>query len=113
MGLSHLNECKFEHNFRDFLNPLCACNLEPETIFHYLIRCPLFQIEGKTLLNDIKEVDKHIITDHKNDFDQILLYGNEHNRYGTDRMVLSSTIKFFIDSKRFDLSLFWFVLHGR
>ena len=35
MGLSHWNEHKFKHNFCDFLNPLCACNLEPETTSHY------------------------------------------------------------------------------
>ena len=37
IGLSHLNEDKFKHNFRDFLNPLCACTLEPETTSHYLL----------------------------------------------------------------------------
>ena len=50
-GLSHLNEHKFKHNFRDFLNALCACNLGPETTFHYLLRCHLFQIEQRTLPN--------------------------------------------------------------
>ena len=55
MGLSHLNEDKFKHNFRDLLNPLCACNLEPETTSHYLLRCHLFQSERRTLLN-VKEM---------------------------------------------------------
>ena len=36
MALSHLNEHKFEHNFSDFLNNLCACNMEPETTSCYL-----------------------------------------------------------------------------
>ena len=27
LGFSHLNEHKFRHNFRDFLNPLCKCKL--------------------------------------------------------------------------------------
>ena len=25
LGLSHLNEHKFRHNFQDYLNPLCSC----------------------------------------------------------------------------------------
>ena len=54
----------------------------------------------------MKEIDKNIITDHKNDLDQILLYGNGRYRYDTNRMILLSTIKFCIDSKRFDLPLF-------
>ena len=46
-GLSHLNEHKFKHNFRDFLNPLCACNLETEATSYYLLRCHLFQTERR------------------------------------------------------------------
>ena len=74
MGLSHLNEHKFKHIFRDFLSPLCGCNLGPETTSHYLLQCHLFQTERRTLLNDIKEIDEHIIIDHKSDLDQILYY---------------------------------------
>ena len=102
MGLFYLNEHKFKHNFRDFFNPLCACNLEPETTSQYFLCIHLFQIEWKTL----KEVDEHNITDHINDLDQILLYGNERYKYDTNGMILLSTIKFCLDSKRFHLRLF-------
>ena len=64
-GLSHLNEHKLKHNFRSFLNPLCACNMEPETTSHYLLRCHLFQTKRRTLLNDIKEIHEKIVTGHK------------------------------------------------
>ena len=104
--LSLLNERKFKHNFCDFIHPLCACNLEPETTPHYLRRCHLFQTERRTLLNDTKQIDENIITDNKNDLDQIFLYGNGRCKYDTNRMILLSTIKFCIDSKRFDFSLF-------
>ena len=30
LGLSHLNQHKFNHNFPDYLNPLCSCSLEVE-----------------------------------------------------------------------------------
>ena len=30
LGLSHLNEHRFRHNFQDRLNPLCSCSLEIE-----------------------------------------------------------------------------------
>ena len=58
--------------------------------------------QNKPLFNDIKEIDGHIITDHKIDLDQILLYGYGRCRYDTNRMILLSTIKFCIDSRRFD-----------
>ena len=90
---------------RNTLTRKVACNLEPETTFHYLLRCQLFQTERRTLFNYIKEIDDNIITDHKNYLDQILLYGNERYRYDTNRMILLSALKFYIDSKRFDLPL--------
>ena len=66
LGLSYLNEHKFKHNFRDFLNLLCSCIVKPETTSHYLLRCHLLQIQWRTLFNYIKEIDEHITTDHKN-----------------------------------------------
>ena len=63
-------------------------------------------MEWRIVLNDIKEIDENIVTEHKNDLDQILLYENGCYRYETNRMILLSTIKFCIDSKRFDLPLF-------
>ena len=39
LGLSHLNEHKFRHNFQDCLNPLCSCSLEVETTNHYFLHC--------------------------------------------------------------------------
>lgn len=70
-----MKEHKVKHNFRDFVNPLWACNLESETISYYLLGYQLFQKERRTLLNDIREIDKHIMTDHKNGLDQFCCVG--------------------------------------
>ena len=85
LGFSHLNEHKFRYNFRDFLNPLCECKLEPETNSHFLLRCHLFQVERTTLLNDIKEIDERIISDNTSNLDQILLHGNENFDHDTNK----------------------------
>ena len=106
VGLSHLNEHKFKQNFLDFLNALCACNLEPETTSHYLLQCDLFQTERWNLLNDIREIDENIIASHKKGLDQILLYRNGRYRYDTNGMILLSNIKFCNDSKKFHWRLF-------
>ena len=34
LGLSHLNEHKFRHNFQNCLNPLCSCSWEIEDTSH-------------------------------------------------------------------------------
>ena len=36
LGLSHLAEHKFRHNFQDCLNPICICGLEIETKSYFL-----------------------------------------------------------------------------
>ena len=105
LGFSHLNEHKFRHNFLDFLNPLCECKLEPDTTSHFLLRCHLFQVERTNLLDDIKEIDERIISDNTSIFDQILLYGNENYNHDANKKILLSTIKFCIDSERFDMPL--------
>ena len=37
VGLSHLNEHRFRHNFQDCLNPLCSCSLEAESNIHFFL----------------------------------------------------------------------------
>ena len=105
MGFSHLNEHKFRHNFRDFLNPLCECKLELQTASYFLLRCHLLQVERTTLLNDIKEIDGRIISGNTSILDQILLYENENYNHDTNKKILLSTIKLYIDSRRFDMPL--------
>ena len=105
LGFSHLNEHIFRHNFRDFLNPLCEHQLEPEATYHFLLRCYLFQVERTAILNDIKEIDERIISDNTSMLDQILLYVNDNYNHDTNKNILLSTIKFCIDSKRFEMSL--------
>ena len=34
LGLSHLSDHKFRHNFQDCLNPLCPCSLKVESTIH-------------------------------------------------------------------------------
>ena len=52
LGLSHLREHKFRHNFEDTLNPLCSCSIEAETTLHFFLRCQFFNDIRETLMND-------------------------------------------------------------
>ena len=42
LGLSHLRENKFNHNFQNCINPLCSCGMDIESTFHFSLHCPLF-----------------------------------------------------------------------
>ena len=36
LGLSHLREHNFNHNFQGTINPICSCSLESESTAHFL-----------------------------------------------------------------------------
>ena len=50
LGLSHLREHKFRHNFEDTLNPLCSCSIEVE--MHFFLRSHFFNEIQDILMND-------------------------------------------------------------
>ena len=54
LGLSHLPEHKFRHNFRNTINPLCSCNNEPQTTIHFLLHCLFFLYIGRCYLTPLK-----------------------------------------------------------
>ena len=57
LGLSHLRELRFKHSFQDSLNPLCSCGLDIESTAHFLLHCPTYIIERRTLLSTIENID--------------------------------------------------------
>ena len=56
LGLSHLNDHKFIHNFQDCLNPLCPRSLEVESTIHYFLHCHYYNDIHKTLLDTVKKI---------------------------------------------------------
>ena len=51
IGLSHLNEHRFNHNFQNSINSLCNCSLEIESTSHFLLHCHHYTNICVTLLN--------------------------------------------------------------
>ena len=45
LGLSHLRDRKFKHNFLGCLNPICCCGKDIENNVHYVLHCPIFSDE--------------------------------------------------------------------
>ena len=107
LNLSHLNDHKFRHNFRDTLNPLCTCSLEPETLIHFLLHCPHHSTPRKTLLDSIYAVDRSISNLSDANTVNTLLYGNS-NKYNNEEntSILNSTICFLKCSERFAAALY-------
>ena len=57
LGLSHLNEHKFNHNFDDCVNPFCICSLEPESTSHFFLHSHHYNTIQPILFEDLNSVD--------------------------------------------------------
>ena len=53
LGLSHLQDNKFNRNLQDTLNPICNCGEDIETSCHYLLHSSLYTNERLAFLNVI------------------------------------------------------------
>ena len=98
LGLSHLCEHKFRHNFRDTINPLCPCNGEPETTDHYLLRCHLFSSHRNTLLVTLNKIVPNFTNLQAIDRTNICLYGSKSLSVSDNKNILEAIIAFILDS---------------
>ena len=77
LGLSHLNNHKFIHNFQDCLNPLCPCSLEVESNIDYFLRCRYYNDIRKTLLNTVKKITSISVSNLSDEYlGNLLMYAN-------------------------------------
>ena len=73
VGLSHLNQYKFNHNFRDCVTPLCPpfCRLEIESPFDFFLHWHYFTDIRKTFFNEKLSVDQNTL----NQSDNVIVCG--------------------------------------
>ena len=107
VGLSHLCEHKFKHSFQDTLNPICNCGEDIETTSHYLLHCPDYLHERKTLLSTVICIVPNIFDFNNDQLTEILLYGKEDLDNINNTSILDATINYLIETKRFNAELFW------
>ena len=106
LGLSHLNDHKFNHNFKDCINPLCSCSLSVENNVHFFLHCHHFSLQRQTLMNNIKSIDKDIINETDSDLVNILLFGSSKYQYHIDSKILSFSIDFILKTESFSGQLY-------
>ena len=61
VGLSHMNQHKFNHSFRDCVNPLRPCSLEIQSPFDFFLHCHYFTDIRKTFFNEKLLVDENTL----------------------------------------------------
>lgn len=100
--LSHRREHKFNHNFENTLNPLCSCSLETDSVNHFFLRCHNFVQIRTNLKNELQRIDRKILELPNDSLIKLLLYGDDRYNTENNTMILNSSIKFIIESNRFD-----------
>ena len=61
LGLSHLADHSFRHNFQDCLNLICSCGQEIKTTSHFLFHCRNYRCARKTFFEKINFIDSNIL----------------------------------------------------
>ena len=106
LGLSHLREHKYRHNFTDTNIPFCSCGmLEAEATEHFLLRCPCHLIHRNALLESKKFVLGIIIKIWYWTV-RILLYGIEELDEKSNKKIIEATICFWEKTGRFYLTFY-------
>ena len=77
LRLSHLNKQKFDHSFKNCVNPPCTCSLKIESTSHFFLHSDHYNNICSALLNKLKSLDGIIRKRKLSDttFTNLILYG--------------------------------------
>ena len=106
LGLSYLNEHKFNHNFKNCVNPLCAYNLEIESTLHFFLHCIHYNNIHSTFLNELKSLDGNILKLSYTTLTNSILYSGSQFNIKQNIFILNVVIKYTVESNQFNGSLF-------
>ena len=106
LGFSHLRYHKFKHGFLYALDPLCSCSTAVENTVHYFLHCSNFSTARNTFLDEIAIVDRSIIDQGEIKITETFLYGNPIYSINDKKIILDASIKYILETKRFDVPIF-------
>ena len=107
VGLSHLREHKFSHNFQDTINPLCSCSIEIESNSHILLRCQNFITPRTNLMHELRKIHSNIFNLDELSLTKFLLYSDTKYKINVNKKILLASIDFILSTKWFKGHLIW------
>ena len=105
LGLSHLRDHKFKHNFLDCLNPICCCGKDIETTVHYLLHCPIFSDESSIFLNNMRSIDENVLSGSDSRISETVLFGISSFNNTKNTAVINTTIDYILSTEKFYVPL--------
>ena len=106
VGFSPLRYYKFKHGFLDATDPLCSCNSGIENNVHYFLHCSNVSTVRNTFLKEIAIVDRSIIDQDEIKIIQAFLCGNPTYSINDNKLILDASIKYILETKRFEGPVF-------
>ncbi len=106
LGLSHLRSHLYYYGLIN--DPICQfCNIEPETVDHYVLRCPSFHAARVNYLTGLLANLDGGFLNNLNDSMKIdlFLHGNSELDNDTNVILIEMALTFINTSKRFDMRL--------
>ena len=91
-----MREHTFKHSFQDTINPLCSCGLDLESTELFILHCPQFVNERRTLLSTIGNINYKLLGNTDSNLTQTLLFGNKSFDITDNTKILTATIKFYL-----------------
>ena len=76
LGLSHLNEFRYDHKFNNFVSPKCIYSSENESTSHFRLHCHFYIPITNTLFYQVKEIVTNLQELSDQNITEILLYGS-------------------------------------
>ena len=76
LGLSHLRENKFSHNFQNCNNNLCSCGIDIESVSQFFLHCTLADDKQITLLSTLSKTNCKLMENNESSLTETLLFGN-------------------------------------
>ena len=106
LGLSHLRAQLYFYGI--IHDPICQfCNIEPETVAHYVLRCPSFHAARTNyLIGLIANLDGGFLNNLDDNMKiDLFLHGNETLDDNTNTLLFEMALTFINTSKRFDMRM--------
>ena len=101
IGLTCMNEHRFNHNFNDCINPLCICSLCIKSTVHYFLYWNYYNSARISLLRDLNSVDRTLVNLSDPSLVNDLLYGSPQFDDSQNPFISNSSIKYILISERF------------
>ena len=89
LGLSHLNEQKFNHGFNDTINPIWICVCDIESINHFFLHCPEYCEVRQIPFDNIQSTDKMVWRQNEYSLTHLFLYGDPKHNSNVNAFILN------------------------